>query len=81
MCNYLSDDLDKTAGQIAALSSGDPNIIPLWKRADQIIADDAVMSCAVFQAWVMAWNSSKVSGVDLIYGPYMGPEFQTIRVR
>jgi peptide/nickel transport system substrate-binding protein len=81
MCNYRSDDLDKTAGQIAALSSDDPNIIPLWKRADQIIADDAVMSYAVFQAWVMAWNSSKVSGVDLIYGPYMGPEFQTIRVR
>jgi ABC-type transport system substrate-binding protein len=82
LCSYDHPALDAMVTQMSGLAPNDPQYITLWKKAQELIVKNALAVWAVWLPTVVAYNSSRVGGIETVFpGVTAYPDFFTAYVK
>jgi ABC-type transport system substrate-binding protein len=82
LCGYNNSALDAMVTQMGGLAPNDPQYVQLWKKAQDFIVKNALAVWAVWLPTVVAYNSSRVGGIETVFpGVTAYPDFFTAYVK
>jgi peptide/nickel transport system substrate-binding protein len=82
LCGHDNPSLDAMVTQMSGLAPDDPQYIQLWKKTQEFIVKDALGVWAVWLPTVVAYDSSRVGGIETVLpGVRAYPDFFTTYVK